>query len=441
MARDKDIPQVWKVGTSGGGSGIGIRYLRDMTPTELAERDARQKSYEAMLTRQKAYEEKISARPTPQEVARRGCVFAKSCNLPDAIIDYSSPAIPTDSVNDYGDLVVLAGRDADGNGWVPLKRVSGVFGPNMGSLSLGGPTIATATRAAAAAGIQAAKVAGSAIKEASSGVVASSMVGILSILTPTNEGDSALYTEEQLQSLKQARSRVRLRIDEQPDGSLKGYGFYTGMNRAWEMVNVVQFKPRGSQQVADFGDGVELIWTPAVDTGGTLGIPALEAAPQAPHIWIYPPTEAADNIIVDPIYPPEFKDFILVFPPCSGIKPLYVVLSTQLEKNKRNGKAFEEETFADYSEDKAESVREVTLKTNSGTRTRLDMIGRDADGKVSCVECKSSETAPLTKNQKKAFPEIEVSGGTIVGKGKPGFPGGTRIPPTRVEIVRSKPTP
>ncbi|MDN3221359.1 hypothetical protein [Pseudomonas nunensis] len=178
-----------------------------------------------MLAKQQAYEDEIRARPTPEDVARRGCVFAKSCNLPDAINDYSSLAIPTDSVNNYGDLVVLAGRDADGNGWVPLKRVSGVFGPNMGSLSLGGPSIVTATRAAAAAGIRAAKVAGSAIKEASSGVVASSMVGILSILTPTNEGDSAPYTEEQLQSLKQARSRVRLRVDEQADESLEGYGF------------------------------------------------------------------------------------------------------------------------------------------------------------------------------------------------------------------------
>jgi hypothetical protein len=79
--------------------------------------------------------------------------------------------------------------------------------------------------------------------------------------------------------------------------------------------------------VADFGDGVELIWTPAVDASATLGIPALEAAPQAPHIWIFPPTPAADSIIVNPIYPPEYKDFILVFPADSGVRPIYIVLS------------------------------------------------------------------------------------------------------------------
>jgi len=43
------------------------------------------------------------------------------------------------------------------------------------------------------------------------------------------------------------------------------------------MVDVVQFTLRGSQQVADLGDGIELIWTPAVDGSDILGIPALEA--------------------------------------------------------------------------------------------------------------------------------------------------------------------
>ncbi len=84
------------------------------------------------------------------------------------------------------------------------------------------------------------------------------------------------------------------------------------------MVDVVQFTLRGSQQVADLGDGIELIWTPAEDGSNILGIPALEAAPQAPHIWVYPPTKAADSIIVNPVYPPEYKDFILVFPADSG---------------------------------------------------------------------------------------------------------------------------
>lgn len=47
---------------------------------------------------------------------------------------------------------------------------------------------------------------------------------------------------------------------------------------------------------------------------GRLGIPALESAPQAPHIWVYPPTKQAYGISVNPVYPPAYKDFILVFP-------------------------------------------------------------------------------------------------------------------------------
>jgi hypothetical protein len=73
-------------------------------------------------------------------------------------------------------------------------------------------------------------------------------------------------------------------------------------------------------------------------------------------------------------------------------------------------------------------VRELVGATNRFlTEIHLD---------IACVECKASETAPLTRNQKRAFPEIEQSGGRIMGKGKPGFPGGTQIPPTRVEILR-----
>ncbi len=140
-------------------------------------------------------------------------------------------------------------------------------------------------------------------------------------------GDGSLYTEEQLRSLEQARTRVRLHVETQADGTLKGYGYNTQARGDWEMIPVVTFQARGAQQVADFGDGVELIWTPAVDPSSTLGIPALEAAPQAPHIWIFPPTPAADSIIVNPIYPPEYKDFILVFPADSGVSPLYIVLS------------------------------------------------------------------------------------------------------------------
>jgi hypothetical protein len=306
VAGNKDIPRV-KNPPSGDGHRVTHRF---MTATELAERDARQSAYEAMLARQDAFERNLHTVSPTNETARAGCVFAKSCNLPDAIIDYTNPSgmVPTDSLKDYGEIAWLGAREADDNGLLNLQTVSSNTLPTgIGHIALRLPARTTVPVLSVAA--------------------TTALTGLVALFWTPSLGDSALYTEDQLRSLKQARTRVRLRIEQQADGRLKGYGFYTGKNREWEMVDVVQFALRENRQVADLGQGVELIWTPAVDGSDILGIPALEAAPQAPHIWVYPPTKAADSIIVNPVYPPEYKDFILVFPVGSGVRPVYIVLS------------------------------------------------------------------------------------------------------------------
>lgn len=307
MAGDKDIPRVQNP-PQGDGHHVTYRY---MTATELAEREARQNAYDAMLARQEAFERSREVAVKKTEPVRAGCVFAKSCKLPDAIIDYASPSgmVPTDSLKDYGDLILLGAREADESGAVPLKKIGATAVPaGFGSLVLAGSVF-------------------EALPAAISSAAVAPLVGLVALFMPSNLGDSALYTDEQLRGLEQARTRVRLRVEQQADGSLKGYGFYTGKNRDWEMVDVVQFKLRDSRLIADLGEGVELIWTPAVDGSDILGIPALEAAPQAPHIWVYPPTKAADGILVNPVYPPEYRDFILVFPPGSLVRPVYIVLN------------------------------------------------------------------------------------------------------------------
>lgn len=307
MARYKDIPRVQNP-PEGDGHHVTWRY---MTAAELAEREAGQNAYDAMLARQEAFERSREVAAKKPEAVRAGCVFAKSCKLPDAIIDYSNPSgmVPTDSLKDYGELILLGAREADASGGIPLKKISANAIPiGFGSLALAGSAF-------------------EALPALVSSAVAAPLVGLVALLIPSSVGDSALYTDEQLSTLKQARTRVRLRVEQQANGSLKGYGFYTGKNRDWEMVDVVQFNARGDRFVADLGEGVELLWTPAVDGSDILGIPALEAAPQAPHIWVYPPTKAADGILVNPVYPPEYRDFILVFPADSGVRPIYVVLS------------------------------------------------------------------------------------------------------------------
>ncbi|EUB72037.1 Colicin E3 catalytic [Pseudomonas sp. GM41(2012)] len=352
MAGNKDIPRV-KNPPSGDGHHVTHRF---MTATELAERDARQNAYDAMLARQDAFERSREVVAKKHEAVRAGCVFAKSCKLPDAIIDYSNPSgmVPTDSLKDYGEVAWLGAREADNAGLLNLETISGsTVSLGIGRLALHAPALAAP---AAALG-----TAGSAV-----------LAGVVALFWTPNLGDSALYTEDQLRALKQARTRVRLQVEQQADGSLKGYGFYTGKNRDWEMVDVVQFSLRGSQQVADLGDGVELIWTPAVDGSDILGIPALEAAPQAPHIWVYPPTKAADSIIVNPVYPPDYKDFILVFPANSGVLPVYIVVSVS------NHKYYPAPKGLTAFPDATRATRKTPVKGGGGLRKRW----KNPNGKI-----------------------------------------------------------
>ncbi|XXD92668.1 S-type pyocin domain-containing protein [Pseudomonas sp. Z4-7] len=288
-----------------------------MTSSEVAEYEALQRGHKAMLARQAAYEKQRWAKVERTPLVITGSVFAKSCALPNGIIDYNNPNgfVPPDLIKQYGDLMWLGARSPDASGTLALKQIgSSVIPAAIGRLALGGSAVSSAGAVGGTVG-------------------AALLTGIVALLWPSSLGDSALYSEDQLRNLKQARSRMRLSIEQQADGSLKGYGFYTGQNRAWEMVDVIQLTPRADQYVADLGDGIELIWTPAIDSSDTFGIPALEAAPQTPHIWIYPPTPVADSIIVNPIYPPEYKDFILVFPVDSGVRPVYVVASVRRSSN------------------------------------------------------------------------------------------------------------
>jgi hypothetical protein len=349
-----------------------------------------------------------------------GCVFAKSCNLPDGEINHASPSgfVPVEKLADYGLWAVLGTGAAITAQGISLQLVGGSATGSAIAQRLGG---SLALNLLAGAGTMAAGAA----------------VGTVALLMPNTSlaPDSAFYKDEQYTTLEAGRTRVRINVKTLPDGSVNAYGFYTGGKKDWEQVPVIKADKDGENYIADLGNGIGLTWTPAASPDSVLGIPALEGAPQLPPVWVYPPSPQSDTLLENPAHPPEFQDAIIWFPQ-SGIPPIYIVLSTQLEQNKAAGAAFEEESYEGFSEEMEESGQQVTIKTESGTRTRLDMIGRDANGDIACVECKASETAPLTRNQKRAFPEIEHSGGRIVGKGKPGFPGGTEIPPTRVEILR-----
>jgi hypothetical protein len=107
-----------------------------------------------------------------------------------------------------------------------------------------------------------------------------------------------------------------------------------------------------------------------------------------------------------------------------------------VQVNKAAGDAWSEAVGMGLKASHPVAVPEITVRTASGVRTRIDWIAVDASGQFICVECKASLTAPLTPNQEVAHPEIAISGGIVAGKGKPGVPGGTVIPPTVVGVWR-----
>jgi hypothetical protein len=107
-----------------------------------------------------------------------------------------------------------------------------------------------------------------------------------------------------------------------------------------------------------------------------------------------------------------------------------------IQQNAAQGKAFEGVVGGRLAQTNTKVASQVTIKTGSGVSTRIDFVSQAPDGSIRLTEAKSSATAPLTKNQRAAFPEIEQNGGTVTGDGKPGYERGTSIPPTKVEVVR-----
>ena len=51
-----------------------------------------------------------------------------------------------------------------------------------------------------------------------------------------------------------------------------------------------------------------------------------------------------------------------------------------LAQNRANGRVFEQQEFAKFSSKNNNAVEQITVKTSSGVRTRVDAIGLDANG-------------------------------------------------------------
>lgn len=108
-------------------------------------------------------------------------------------------------------------------------------------------------------------------------------------------------------------------------------------------------------------------------------------------------------------------------------------------ENAAKGKNFEGVVTKNLDEAGHTNIAEqVTVKPNGmDKKVRLDNVSTQ-NGQIKLTDAKASETAPLTSNQKAGYPLLEQNGGTVVGnKGAAqGYPAGTKIPPTKVDIVR-----
>lgn len=243
--------------------------------------------------------------PKPRSPLLKGCVFAKPCALPDGVIDYNNDRgyVPLDLLKDYGAYAVLAGSSAAAGTGTALQWIGGSGSASALAGRLGGTLSALAPPNV--------KI----------------LIGVL--MPNTISGDSAFYTAEQYAQLTDGNTRVRLNIKQLPDGAVDLYGFYTGTKPEWQRVPVIAAEPQGDQLVADMGDGIKITWTPATDPSSVMGIPALEGATLKPAAWVFPPTDNAAKILINPVYPPDYQDAIIWFPSQPQIAPIYLSLNVR----------------------------------------------------------------------------------------------------------------
>ncbi|MGH8439753.1 MAG: S-type pyocin domain-containing protein [Pseudomonas sp.] len=276
--------------------------------------------YQAVQNADRARQDEVHRRYEEREKAEQlkpppvqECTFAKSTSVVNGQVCYPNGPAPLEGLGNYGTYAVLSTREAISSAGTPLQLIGGsttaltLAGRVGGSLSLG--------------------LSGAAV---SAGVVAGAIAGTVAMLWPnTIASDTAFYSTEEFANLAVANIGVRVNVKHLPEESVSAFGVYTGNNSTWRSVPVIAATARGDQLVADLGDGVELIWTPAVDTSRVLGIPALEGAPQLPAVFVFPEAEQAEQRYEHPANPPDFRDAIIWFPSQPQILPVYISLNVR----------------------------------------------------------------------------------------------------------------
>jgi hypothetical protein len=241
-------------------------------------------------------------------------IFAKSVSVAEGLACYPHGCVPFEGLSQYGTFAVLSTTEAIIAEGASLKLIGGSTSALTLSHRIGRGSLALG-QASAAVG---------------SGVATGLLAGTVAMLWPNNfASDSAFYRAEDFANLTVANTSVRLNVKYLPEESVTAFGVYTGNHRSWQNVPVIAATPRGEQLIADLGDGIELIWTPAVNPRDVLGIPALEGAPQLSSTYVFPKAEEVEQWYDHPTHPPDYRDAIIWFPSKPEIAPVYISLNVR----------------------------------------------------------------------------------------------------------------
>lgn len=112
-----------------------------------------------------------------------------------------------------------------------------------------------------------------------------------------------------------------------------------------------------------------------------------------------------------------------------------------LEENKNTGEKAESNRYKAVKKEDPTAQKQISMRAYnddgslSDKRIRLDILGKNGGNEV-----KGSETATFTPGQKTEYPKLIKNGGVIVGKGKPGYPGGKSYGPGDLQINVTRPS-
>ncbi|PSV06498.1 hypothetical protein C0W96_08530 [Photobacterium kishitanii] len=235
-------------------------------------------------------------------------VFCKSSMLPFGKVSVGKNREKASSVGNIG-IYAAGSMDAVAVGGLSTAALSHIAG--VGLADIDGLSTAALSRIA---GVGLVDIAGFAMQ-----VVGP--IGILLALSPTRMGDGTLYGDEDIQLLKGVETLIRFGFDS--EGIIHGY-HVDKTEIPKRSVNLV-----GNKFVVDLEPGLSIEWVPvSEEIAGTKILVNPIPNVDSHTIYIHPEHEQGkefDNTYITPISETDPNDYILIFPPTTGLPPMYVV--------------------------------------------------------------------------------------------------------------------